>query len=375
MVGNGKGSARSELAAGRCRGVEDGLAAHEEVNAFFHLAWTDAGQLPAAEPDLRLAASRGLVEVDHAGFDSVAEALKLATILRVDARDEAVVAVIDGIEAILEGLNGTHGEHWAEHLLPPDRNERLDHQERRGLHEKPVLQISKKFAPAPEQDRLTLDDRFVAHRVHALESCLGGQRPHGLDVRIVAESKRDLTGPFGEPPDELILHARVHHYPLGRGTALSGRTPLARDHALNREVEIRMLADVNGVVAAELGLVRDRHDPLREQTVDLVPHQRRTGDGHSAYIRMKHERLDDLAAALHDVEHAVRHARRHQHLADQRVHSRRVFGTLEHYRVAGDERGNELPEWNRHWEVPRCDERHDPERTRARRELDSSALA
>jgi hypothetical protein len=115
-----------------------------------------------------------------------------------------------------------------------------------------------------------------------------------------------------------------------------------------------------GALAAELE--RDRDEVLGRVLHDEPAGGGLAGERHLGHAVRRCQRLAGVdAEAVHHVDHAGR-----QQVGDelhQQAHAQRgLLGGLEHDRVAGRERGRELPRGHEQREVPRDDLPHHPER-------------
>ena len=136
---------------------------------------------------------------------------------------------------------------------------------------------------------------------------LGDER---TDVHPVLGAVPDRQGAhaLGEPAGELLGDRLVHQEPVGRGAGLADVAHLGQHRAVDGGVEVGVLEDEEGRVAAEL----HRHP---QQLVgglgdELLADRRRAGEGELAQARVLDDRLADAAGVGggDDVEHAGRQA-------------------------------------------------------------------
>jgi hypothetical protein len=122
-------------------------------------------------------------------------------------------------------------------------------------------------------------------------------------------------------------------------------------------LEIGVLRDDDGVLAAHLRDAGTRRVRLRELAVDAHAHAVRAREGDAGRERMLDERVaHDAAGPAHIVEDAGRQARVTQAVREQPTGPGRVRRTLEHDRVAGDERRGGRPARERERKVERRDD-------------------
>ena len=362
------------LGAGGGTGVEESLAAGEELDAFVaHLAQADAGCLPAAEVALRFAAGRAFVEVDHADLGLVAEALKLPTVLREDGSREAIFGVVDRADGLIEAVDDPDDEDRSEDLFTPERADRAGVEDHGRSHEVSVFATRRNLhvETAPEARVPMIENRGESQQF--LQMLIMDDGPHRLHVGIVAETDFELAQGDLELSAEREPDGALHDHALRCRAALTGRAELADHDSRNRERDVCLIADVKCVVAAELGLARDDVATLRRhEAVDRVPDSITAGERNRGDVRMDDERLDDLTSTLDDVEHARGQAGLGEEVSDHGGHGGRVLGSLQDDRVARDERGTDLPERNGEREVVGRDEPDHAERMAPGPDLDGT---
>jgi hypothetical protein len=170
--------------------------------------------------------------------------------------------------ASLERVVLEHVEDRRERLLLHDLRLRR-HPDDRRLHE---LRAEIRPAAAAGDDlpafRLDLIDRreHVGHRVG------GDERPHQRRRRRAGPRSHLLVG-ADQPVHQLAGDLLLDDDPAGRGAALPGGADGAEEDGARREVEVRVLGDDDGVVAAEL---EDRAaEPRRHRRGDVFADLRR----------------------------------------------------------------------------------------------------
>ena len=83
-----------------------------------------------------------------------------------------------------------------------------------------------------------------------------------------------------------------------------------------------------------------------------------SSEEHSVDIRMRHKGGSNIAATLHRVEYASRHARFIHQLSKQRANCRSLLAWLKNHRIACIKRRNPMPIGQMRREVERTDHRH-----------------
>ena len=157
--------------------------------------------------------------------------------------------------------------------------------------------------------------------------------------------------------DELGLHGAVRDHAAGGGAALAGGAERAPEDAFDGQVEIGVVHDDDGVLAAHLE--RDALVQLRARRVaTAMPVSVEPVNEISGTSGWLIDRVADFAAAADDeIDDAGRHAGLAQDLDEvERPSAACHAGRLEDDGIAGDERRQDLPRRDRHREVPRRDD-------------------
>ena len=190
----------------------------------------------------------------------------------------------------------------AEDLLLRDPHARLDVAEDRrpveGAAVEPVL--GRDLAAGQERRALVLADLGV--RVDLLQRRAVHDR---ADVRRVLEpvAEPELLGSLDELRRERVVDALAGDDAARGGAALAGRAEGRPEDPLDGEVEVGVVHDDDGVLAAELEV--DVLEVGGAVLGGLDPDLARAGERDQRHVRVLDEALADrLAAAVHDVEHA-----------------------------------------------------------------------
>ena len=118
----------------------------------------------------------------------------------------------------------------------------------------------------------------------------------------------ELLHAFDHPRDEAVVDGLGHDQARGRGAALPGLEEGAIDRAADRDVEIGVVQHHERVLAAHLEL--ELGEARRAFLCDVPAGVDRAGEAHRGDVRRLEDRLaDHRAAAHHQVEHALGHAR------------------------------------------------------------------
>ena len=142
---------------------------------------------------------------------------------------------------------------------------------------------------------------------------------------------------------------------------LTGRGEDARDHALDRVVEVRVVEHDVRRLAAKLHA--DALQPARRGFVDALAGGVRAGERDLADERMLDQSGADVGAeAGDDVDDAGRESGLLDQLHELERRRRRELRRLDHHGVAGSQRRRQLPRHQQQRRVPRNDGRDDAKR-------------
>jgi hypothetical protein len=136
-----------------------------------------------------------------------------------------------------------------------------------------------------------------------LDRALVDQRAlHDADLDAVADLHLgDLAGEFR---DELVMDAVLHEEAVGADAGLAHVAVLRGDRALDGGVDVGVVEDDEGRVAAQFqpDLLHRRGRLLHQQLAD----RRRAGEADEAHGGVRgHDAADLLGVAGHDVDHAL----------------------------------------------------------------------
>ena len=146
----------------------------------------------------------------------------------------------------------------------------------------------------------------------------------------------------------------MHGDAARRGAALSRSAKSAPDCPVKGKIEVRVVHHDDDVFAAhfQAAVLEIRGAGLRHKAADGT-RTRETNDRHSFVLHQR--RTGAWAVAAHQIDDTARHTRFGQDLHQMVSRKRRIFGWLQHDRVSANERRHQLPRWNRHRKIPRCD--------------------
>jgi hypothetical protein len=189
--------------------------------------------------------------------------------------------------------------------------------------------------------------------VVAAQPALGGHGSEGERVQARAQALEQRLG-----------HPRGDQHPVDRVAGLAGvDVALDADH-LGHHVEVGVREHDQRAVAAELqgqGL-----EARRGPGGDALGHGPRAGEGHLVHQRVGAEGLAQARAVPGQTAH---HPRRQAgplgQIAQGPGGQGRLLGRLDHHGAAGGQRRGQLPDHQRHREVPGGDGGHHAHRVRA----------
>ncbi len=144
-----------------------------------------------------------------------------------------------------------------------------------------------------------------------------------------------------------------------RGAALSGAVEGRRDHIGNDLFRERRTVDDHRVLAAGLGHQHGVIGALRECSVDKLRDGGGTGEEHTGDARIGDQRgAHGLAASRQYLQRGFRHAGAMKEQHGRGGDQRRLLGRLGEHRIAGGERGADLPDKNGQRKIPGSDARN-----------------
>ena len=152
---------------------------------------------------------------------------------------------------------------------------------------------------------------------------------------------------------EGIAEAFLHQQPRAGAADLALVEPDAVDQTFDGAVEIGILEDDEGRLAAKLQ--RQFLARTGGRLADDLADFRGAGEGDLLDAGMVDDGRARFRSAGHDVDDALRHAGALADLGEQDGGQRREFGRLQHHRAAGGQRRRDLPGQHQQREIPRDD--------------------
>ena len=163
--------------------------------------------------------------------------------------------------------------------------------------------------------------------------------------------------------EQVAGQGRRHQHPVDRVAGLAGVDEALGDGHLGGHVEVGVGQHHQRAVAAELE--RERLQARRGPAGDQLGHPARAGEGDLGHARVGGQGL----AQQRPVAGQARDQPRGQagplgQVAERPGRQGRLLGRLDDHRAAGRQRRRQLPDHQRHGEVPGHDRRHHPDRRR-----------
>ncbi|CCV04004.1 hypothetical protein MESS2_1190004 [Mesorhizobium metallidurans STM 2683] len=196
---------------------------------------------------------------------------------------------------------------------------------------------------------------FRPFRDQALDAVELAQIDQRADIGVLVERAADAqpAHPHLDLGDEGVGYAFLHQQPRTGAADLALVEPDAVDQTLDGAVEIGVLEDDEGRLAAKLQ--RQFFAGPRGGFPDDLADFRRTGEGDLLNACMIDDRRTRFRAALDDVDDALRHAGASADLGEQDGGERRELCRLQHHRAAGGKGGRDLPGQHQQRKIPRND--------------------
>ena len=317
------------------------------VHAFLAALAAEAAFAEAAEAARRIE-HVGAVDPHHAGLQLRRDVHREVDVLAPHRSRQPVTRVVGKLDGLFRRTEAHRGKHRAENFLL--------RQYVGGSH---AGGERRKMEPA---GRGQLEVGLPAGG--ALPGALGDQTLHPLELAAV-DQRADVGVLVERAADAQPRHPRLHLGDEGIGDAFldeqprSGAADLALvepdpvDQSFHRAVEVGILEDEEGGLAAELQ--RELLAGTRRRPADDLAHLGRAREGDLVHAGMVDDRGAGARAARNDVDDALRHAGPLADLGKQKRGERRELRRLQHHRAAGGERRSDLPGEHQQRKVPRDD--------------------
>ena len=340
-----------------------GLRLRVALEAVEALVARIARLLEAAEGLRHVALVEG-VDPDDAGLDAAHEPECRVEVARPDAGREAVDRVVRDLDRLVRAVELDHRGDRSEDLLARDRHVVLDAREERGIHVGALLELRGRVAA--ELELRAFLAALLDHAEHALLVAVRDERTHvGVRVERVARLEGVLAE-LDEALDEFLADRAVDEQARARVADLAHVRVDAAIRRRHRAVEV---LDVGHEDLRRLAAAFERdllHVRLSRVLQDQLADGGRAGERDLADVLVQRERLAGfLAEAVHDIEDARRAAGFDEELREPQAAERRLLGGLQYDRVAGRERGRDLPGRHQERVVPGRDRADDAIRARA----------
>src|SRR5215204_1651206 len=216
-----------------------------------------------------------LVQADHACLETLDHAERAPQVARVDVGYEAILRVVGRGDRLLFGVEREDRGHRAEDLLVP-KVRLLGHVTEYGR----LVEVALAVEPLSPDERLrALVQSVVDEFLDLTELVLVDERPN-LCALLRAAGNLQLVHLLRQLLRELVCYRVGDVEPVGRRAGLAYVTHLGHHRPRDGIVNVRVLEDEEGCVAAELH--RDPKQVLRSLLHELTPDRRRTRKGQLA---------------------------------------------------------------------------------------------
>src|SRR6266481_288106 len=309
-----------------------------------------AGGLGAAKGQMHFSANGGSVDIGNASVNIAHGLERPVDVACVNGRGEAIWNAIGNLHRMFEAVTGNHAHDRTKNFFLSKAHFGVNVSEDRGGKEPAVIVIrSGEAAPAKLQfGALLLANGGIFLRSFNL--LLVDLRPH-VNTFIGAIANFQAFRALNQPVHKLAINAALHNHATGCGAALTGSTKGAPEHSFEREIEIGVIHDDDGVFAAHLqrtGFKRAGRD-FTHNASDFT----RSGKRNSLNVGMLHQRRSRFRTkAGNNVHHAFGQACIHQRADEVKSGKRSVFSRLDHAGIAADQSRKEFPRRNSHGKVP-----------------------
>jgi hypothetical protein len=232
--------------------------------------------------------------------------------------------------------------------------------ENRRAHVEAVLQFGCGRPDAAGDEPRTLGLARFDVPLHTL-AVVGGDQGARLGGLVRSAAEPDAVGPASKLVDEPVVDAVLDDEPATRRADLAGVQERRRKRVVNDRLEVGVGEDDVRALAAEF-----EGDPLhvdRGRRHDRLAAGEAARERHEVNVRALRERLaDPVARPEHEVDDALRDAGLVEQLHQVDRCQRRRLRRLDDHRVAGRQRGGDLPRDLQQRVVPRGDQTAHPER-------------
>ena len=296
------------------------------------------------------------VDPDHAVFERFGDAEATADVARVEVRGQARFGGVGQGDGFLFAGEAVKGGDRAEDLFAREAHRGRDAGEHGRLEESAAERVT---APA-EQRHGAVPERVGEQGFDLVQRGRVDQRPLG-DPGAFARADCERGDAVGEAVREFVVDAGLDVEAVGADAGLPGVAELGGERAFDRGVEVRVVEDDEGGVAAEFEreLLHRRRALRHEQAPDLG----RAGEREFAHRRIGAQLAADRGRLAGDhVEHPGRQAGLLGQRGQRQGAERRLFGRLDHRRAAGGERRRNLARNHGEREIPGRDRGDDADR-------------
>src|SRR5215813_883753 len=279
-------------------------------------------------------------------------------IARVNGRREAVLDAVGHLDGLVKIFTLDHAHHRTENFFLRDAHTCVNVSENCGLKEPAMLtcRIGKAFSAQLKLCPFAFADLNILRAGFNLLLVDLRSHVHGF---IKAAAYLQPLRAIHQPVGKLAVQAFLNDNAAGRRAALSRGAKSPPEHAVNGQVEVGILQNNDGVLAAHLQ--RARLKAARRCLTNHASNFAGAGKGNGPNVGAFYDRRSRFRSeACYHIHNAFGQPGIHQGLDQVKSGEWRVFSRLDNTGIAANQSGKQLPGRNGHGEVPWADHPADP---------------
>ena len=285
----------------------------------------------AAEGHVAGGPSGRAVEVHHAGADAAHEPLPVGGVVGHQAGGQAIARGVGGLDRGVEVVDAGDGQEGGEDLLVLDLDPRGVDDPRRDEG------VGQAVDAAGGEQHAGAGVDAALQRVQGLAGGAGRYQGAGIGLRlaVVRGEGQAVDQSHDGVEDGVALGAFGQDQTTRAGAALAGGDEGGLDHDPGHGLGVGRVPDHQRIVTAQL----ERQDDVR--IIGELPAEMRPGRAgaceHQGVDRLIQQGCAGIAAALNEIEHALRQIGLGQAFGHQLAGQGRFLRRLEHHRVTGQQ--------------------------------------
>ena len=281
------------------------------------------------------------VHPNRAGFQTFAHRKSAANALGPHARGQAKHRRVGNAEGVFFVIKRNDGEHRAKHFFVGDAHVLIYARKNRRFDEPAIAA----FGARGRGTSQAANGSFVFGDADVVENFLVlGPRGDGAHLGCGFEGIAHLRGLRQREQliDKLIVHRAMNQRARAGDAGLPGRREDAGDHTFDGFVEISVIENNVGGLAAQFQ--RDVLDPARGGLIDVFAGFVAAGESDFVDAGMRQQWFAHFVAeACDDVDDAGREAGFFEELPKRERRYGRIFRRFPHHRATGGQRGRKFP--------------------------------